>query len=218
MENYNISSVNYNNIVDKINKFSIVVANYYKIEMQDLRHYHFTKYCEDVLDFTFIEYDFKTKLNNVLAGTTFKQDEIIVICINQNMIESRKNFTRMHEITHAVFHAKGNLNQNFAEYIDKKQYTYQDYRYELEADYGASLLIANDMVINKCLENKLTFEEIKVMLQCSKQALQNRLINYFYFTVKLPYKKAKQIVFDYSFKFNKVLLYEFNLWKFSNIL
>lgn len=218
MNIYNISHTHYNYIKNKILPFTTAVADYFNIDINELRHYHYTKFCQDKLDFTFTEYNFKSKLNDVLAGTTLKQDNIVIICVNGNMIESRKNFTRMHEIIHGVFHGNSQSNQNFAEYLDKKQYTYQDYQYELEADYGASLLIANDMVINECLENKLTFEEIRSMLQCSKQALQNRLINYFYFTVKLPYKKAKQIVFDYSFKFNKVLLYEFNLWKFSNIL
>ena len=130
------------------------------------------------------------------------------------MIESRKNFTRMHEIIHGVFHGNSQSNQNFAEYLDKKQYSKKDIWHELEADFGASLLIANDEALEECLNNKLNFNEISSVLECSKQALRIRLINYFYHTIELPYDKTKKIVDDYQHFHNKVLLYEYSLSKF----
>lgn len=214
MNIYNISHTHYNYIKNKILPFTTTVADYFNVDIKELRHYHYTKFCQDKLDFTFTEYDFKSKLNDVLAGTTLKQDNIVIICVNGNMIESRKNFTRMHEIIHGVFHGNSQSNQNFAEYLDKKQYSKKDIWHELEADFGASLLIANDEALEECLDNKLNFNEISSVLECSKQALRIRLINYFYHTIELPYDKTKKIVDDYQYFHNKVLLYEYSLSKF----
>lgn len=214
MNIYNISHTHYNYIKNKILPFITAVADYFNIDIKELRHYHHTKFCQDKLDFTFTEYNFKSKLNDVLAGTTLKQDNVVIICVNGNMIESRKNFTRMHEIIHGVFHGNSQSNQNFAEYLDKKQYSKKDIWHELEADFGASLLIANDETLEECLDNKLNFNEISSVLECSKQALRIRLINYFYHTIELPYDKTKKIVDDYQYFRNKVLLYEYSLSKF----
>lgn len=214
MNIYNISHTHYNYIKNKILPFITAVADYFNIDIKELRHYHYTKFCQDKLDFTFTEYNFKSKLNDVLAGTTLKQDNVVIICVNGNMIESRKNFTRMHEIIHGVFHGNSQSNQNFAEYLDKKQYSKKDIWHELEADFGASLLIANDETLEECLDNKLNFNEISSVLECSKQALRIRLINYFYHTIELPYDKTKKIVDDYQYFRNKVLLYEYSLSKF----
>lgn len=214
MNIYNISHTHYNYIKNKILPFTAAVADYFNIDIKELRHYHYTKFCQDKLDFTFTEYNFKSKLNDVLAGTTLKQDNVVIICVNGNMIESRKNFTRMHEIIHGVFHGNSQSNQNFAEYLDKKQYSKKDIWHELEADFGASLLIANDEALEECLDNKLNFNEISSVLECSKQALRIRLINYFYHTIELPYNKTKKIVDDYQYFHNKVLLYEYSLSKF----
>lgn len=214
MNIYNISHTHYNYIKNKILPFTTAVADYFNIGIKEVRHYHYTKFCQEKLDFTFTEYNFKSKLNDVLAGTTLKQDNIVIICVNGNMIESRKNFTRMHEIIHGVFHGNSQSNQNFAEYLDKKQYSKKDIWHELEADFGASLLIANDEALEECLDNKLNFNEISSVLECSKQALRIRLINYFYHTIELPYDKTKKIVDDYQYFHNKVLLYEYSLSKF----
>lgn len=214
MNIYNISHTHYNYIKNKILPFITAVADYFNIDIKELRHYHYTKFCQDKLDFNFTEYNFKSKLNDVLAGTTLKQDNVVIICVNGNMIESRKNFTRMHEIIHGVFHGNSQSNQNFAEYLDKKQYSKKDIWHELEADFGASLLIANDEALEECLNNKLNFNEISSILECSKQALRIRLINYFYHTIELPYDKTKKIVDDYQHFHNKVLLYEYSLSKF----
>lgn len=214
MNIYNISHTHYNYIKNKILPFTTAVADYFNIDIKELRHYHYTKFCQDKLDFTFTEYNFKSKLNDVLAGTTLKQNNVVIICVNGNMIESRKNFTRMHEIIHGVFHGDSQSNQNFAEYLDKKQYSKKDIWHELEADFGASLLIANDEALEECLDNKLNFNEISSVLECSKQALRMRLINYFYHTIELPYDKTKKIVDDYQYFHNKVLLYEYSLSKF----
>ena len=214
MNIYNISHTHYNYIKNKILPFTTTVADYFNIDIKEVRHYHYTKFCQEKLDFTFTEYNFKSKLNDVLAGTTLKQDNIVIICVNGNMIESRKNFTRMHEIIHGIFHGNSQSNQNFAEYLDKKQYSKKDIWHELEADFGASLLIANDEALEECLNNKLNFNEISSVLECSKQALRIRLINYFYHTIELPYDKTKKIVDDYQHFHNKVLLYEYSLSKF----
>lgn len=214
MNIYNISHTHYNYIKNKILPFTTEVADYFNIGIKEVRHYHYTKFCQEKLDFTFTEYNFKSKLNDVLAGTTLKQDNNVIICVNGNMIESRKNFTRMHEIIHGVFHGNSQSNQNFAEYLDKKQYSKKDIWHELEADFGASLLIANDEALEECLDNKLNFNEISSVLECSKQALRIRLINYFYHTIELPYDKTKKIVDDYQYFHNKVLLYEYSLSKF----
>lgn len=202
-----VSLREYEKIRNKINIFITKVANYFNISLEELRYYHYIQYCKQVLNFYFTSFSFKSRLNNLLLGNTIKYDGLVIISTNKNILVTRQVFTTMHEIIHGVFHIE--YSNSFADVLDKKQYNNDDIKYEIEADIGASLLIANDNVIISMLDNKLSFNAMKEALYCSANALTIRLINFLIYNYYISKEKAIKIVNKFRYK-NRLI---FNIHK-----
>ncbi|MBF0846569.1 hypothetical protein IR145_03690, partial [Streptococcus danieliae] len=97
-----------------------------------------------------------------------------------------------------VFHKN---NSTFAS-IGKGVYSDESKLEELEANIGASLLMANDSIIEELLERKYTFVEMCNTLEMSRKALHTRLINYVQYDLEFSNNVAKNIVYQFRYGIN----------------
>lgn len=137
----------------------------------------------------------------VVDGVTRLIDGRLVTIINRSKPIKRTNFTTMHELYHAIEHYEYDLNGNpFADKIVDTEIK------ELQADIGASYLMANDIAVEFCITNKFTFNEMKDRFDFSAPALHSRLINYVEFTLQRGKDEAKEIVYQFRYKDSNFLL------------
>ena len=109
-----VDRLSYFSILEKLNDFISEVARYFFIKKYQLRWYHYREFCEQEKNFIFGGFEFNHISRDKMAGSMIYSDNTVAIGYNTNMIQSRQNFTQMHEINHALFDLKPDIPfQNF---------------------------------------------------------------------------------------------------------
>lgn len=137
----------------------------------------------------------------IVDGATRLVGDKLITFINRDKPAKRTNFTIMHELYHAIEHYDYDLN---GKPCDDK--IIDEHTKELQADIGASYLMANDVAVEFCITNKFTFNEMKDRFDFSAPALHSRLINYVEFTLQRGKDEAKEIVYQFRYKDSNFLL------------
>ena len=197
----------YFRVCRKMDSFIEDVAQYYNVDVHELKHYHYVKYCEEVLGYEFHPMIVgKHSRNKLWANITFVDDFAIILYNKSTNNRGRVHYSISHEISHAVLEHHKNGTQVFAEMVDAGNYSEDERIIEYEANIGASLLMLNDKALEKCIEYDLTFFSICNKFQMSYKALEVRLYNYFKFNYECRDYLANRIA--ESFRRGEITLSE----------
>ena len=127
-------------------------------------------------------------------------DNTVAIGYNTNMIQSRQNFTQMHEINHALFDLKPDVPfQNFFDLLKEDGYNKEENIQEVKADIGASLFMISDEALIYSIEKKTSFSDLQDIFEISKMALEIRLKNFLVYNLDMYYKNAQVLIEKYKF-------------------
>lgn len=193
-----VYTYHYIEIYFKILSFINEIAEYYDIQIKNVRHYHIKNYCIDVLQY---DIAYSTKKGSI-AGLTLISEQLVAIVINanKNVHKERQTFSLMHEIAHTILHIDENSEtQQFASVRNSLNHyeNNEKIEQEIEADICASILMINDDALIEQLKKKKTFEELKQIFNTSHSATQTRLTNFLIYTASYPYQKARELLSSY---------------------
>lgn len=76
------------------------VAYYSSKNIEQVKCFDIEKYVKEVEDVEFVEYTFQKRLRRRMLGSTSKVYNEVIITTNKELMLERKNFTKMHEVTH----------------------------------------------------------------------------------------------------------------------
>ncbi|HAP4707858.1 TPA: toxin, partial [Enterococcus faecalis] len=79
------------------------VANYYGIELKELRWKHYKDYMIDVENVDIIPYSFGDVSRKIFSGNIIKFHDKCGISYNPTMVKGRQNFSILHESAHYFF-------------------------------------------------------------------------------------------------------------------
>ncbi len=181
------------------------VACYSSKNIEQVKCFDIEKYVKEVEDVEFVEYTFQKQLRRRMLGSTSKVYNEVIITTNKELMLERKNFTKMHEITHYYIDIP-TINSNthtFSDMILENGYFPEDYPKEYRANICASMLMANTQALHFALKNFCTFEEVAQYFFMSKAALQNRLIEHLIYINNCTPCYAKSLFNDYYFNDGK---------------
>lgn len=187
------------------NKLIKEVAYYSSKNIEQVKCFDIEKYVKEVEDVEFVEYTFQKQLRKRMLGSTSKVYNEVIITTNKELMLERKNFTKMHEVTHYYIDIpKINSNTHtFSDMILENGYFPEDYPKEYRANVGASMLMANTQALHFALKNFCTFEEVAQYFFMSKAALRNRLIEHLIYINNCTPCYAKSLFNDYFFNDGK---------------
>lgn len=169
------------------------VCKHCGIEAKDMRWHHVVEYLNETKQVIFINHDFSV---DFFGGKTQKSDDNILITLNTNdsIINGRKHFTAMHEVTHAFLHIDQSTSPLYLRDVNTLS---KDYK-EVQADLGASeLMLPREALIAACAKNK-SFYDMCYVFDCSYGALYLRLLNYLVFELRLKKGVALQLLSAYK--------------------
>ena len=181
------------------------VSNYFDLPPSKLRHTHFREYCELALGFEFhpniTGYISQRKLEAFIQFTEVGP----MIMYNPNARNTgRVNWSISHEICHALLEHNKTGTQVFSQLINEGGYSYEDKELELEANFGASILMMNTQALEHFIGKECPFNNLCFEFCMSYAALSNRLINYLMFHHGFSYNAANKVV--ELFKYNEITL------------
>ncbi len=175
-----------------------VVANYYRIEIIQLKWTHFYNFCSDVLRVHFIKFPLGEELSKHLSGCIVPINGIVTIAYNSNMIINRRFFTICHEIVHRFCDMKDLQNaRSFEDYLKLTSIDPKEDFIEYRANVGAGLLMCNDDSLTLQLYSGKSFEQLREYFYMSKSAMYFRLTEYVIYTVKVNPYNAQNLVRNY---------------------
>lgn len=194
-------SINYD-LYDQATKDTYMVlnevANYYKIEIIQLKWTHFYNYCENVLLVCYEKIHFSEKLGKILSGSIVNLYGVKIISYNGKMSFERRYFTICHEIIHCFLDLDKNENgRGFQDYIDKKNYDPNQDFVEYRANVGAGLMMCNNDSLSIQLYSGKNFHQLREFFYMSKAAMYYRLIEYVVYQVGVSPYEAKGVVNNY---------------------
>lgn len=185
----------YFEIMNKIEKFMFKVADYFELSFEELKHYHYRIYCQQVLGYEFHPIITGKYSKEKLSANINFSDDIAIIVYNPNVkSRGRINYSISHEISHAIMEHYKNGTQTFAELVNEGNYSPEEKVIEYEANVGASLLLLNDYALKDCINSCLTFRQIAHKFEMSYQALTVRLCNYLKFNHECTDYNSKKVV------------------------
>ncbi|MBF0779787.1 MULTISPECIES: ImmA/IrrE family metallo-endopeptidase [unclassified Granulicatella] len=172
----------YEKISIKVHEFMYTVAEYFNLPLESLRHFHYQQYCIEVYDFEIHKLSMGRISQKKFWANITIVDNSAIICYNGNSTNiGRINYSIAHEINHFILGHYLDGTQFFAELVDKSSYTQQDIPKELEANIGASLLMANDDALEYHINLSMNFKSLCHEFQMSYAALRMRLVNFLTF-------------------------------------
>nr|DAK33494.1 MAG TPA: IrrE N-terminal-like domain [Caudoviricetes sp.] len=195
-----VDRLSYFGILEKLNDFISEVARYFFIKKYQLRWYHYREFCEQEKNFIFGGFEFNHISKDKMAGSMIYSDNTVAIGYNTNMIQSRQNFTQMHEINHALFDLKPDIPfQNFFDLLKEDGYNKEENIQEIRADIGASIFMISDEALIYNIEKKTSFSDLQDIFEISKMALEIRLKNFLVYNLDMYYKNAQVLIEKYKF-------------------
>ncbi|OTO53037.1 ImmA/IrrE family metallo-endopeptidase [Enterococcus faecium] len=196
-----ISEELYFEAADLANELSEEVGYYCSKKMEHVKCYDIESYVNEVENVEFIDYDFKDNLSKKMLGSITKVHGEIIIITNQHLMLERKNFTKMHEIIH-YYRDVPYLGEShaFSDMILEDTYLPEDYKKELRANIGASILMANDRALPYALKKFRNFDEVANYFFLSKAALRKRILQYLEFTGGYSSEEAYRLFKKYYYR------------------
>lgn len=203
-----VNKEDYFNILESLKDFTDGVKSYFGIEKKELRWYHYKEYCENEKGYIFDGFEFKKSVSHKMGGNTMVLDDnTILISYNTNVLQTRQNFTQMHEIYHANFDIKlYSKGQNFYNLIQSNGYTSDEQILELKADLGASILMVSDEALIDNIIRGYSFSELCDIFEISKSALELRIKNFLIFNLDLSFFQANILIEKYKLKNDSKIL------------
>ncbi|MDT2743978.1 ImmA/IrrE family metallo-endopeptidase [Enterococcus asini] len=130
----------------------------------------------------------------VFSGFVKKMDDFFILFVNDS-IESveRKNFTFCHELYHYLHHFGIGLGDEFNDLISESHYSEKLDPIELEANYGASLMMCSDEALLYGLAHQWSSYDFFKNMRMSSSAIKSRIVNYLRFNCGIPKERAKSL-------------------------
>ncbi|EOI00719.1 hypothetical protein UAY_01822 [Enterococcus moraviensis ATCC BAA-383] len=180
-------------IIDKI-------ANYYGLELKDLRWNHFKDYAIDVENIEIIPYRFGEVLTEHLSGNIIRFDNNYGISFNSLMNYGRQRFSILHELGHFYFDMdQSKASQSFSDLLEGNGYSEEDFPKEARANVFASLTMINNEALKECFRKNMSFEDITVEFGTSKAALYVRIFDFLTKLYMLNPSIARQALNNYRY-------------------
>lgn len=186
------------------------VADYYGIELKDLRWDHYRDYAIDVEDIDVVSYRFGEVASKYLSGNIMNFFGNYGISYNPFMVEGRQRFSILHELGHYYFDMdKSKTTQSFSDLLDGNGYSVEDAPKEDRANIFASLALINNEALKDCFRNRMSFVQICEEFEISHAALYVRLYDFLTKLFMLNHSLARQAVnqYRYSGSIDKIYFY-----------
>ena len=183
------------------------VANYYGIELKELRWKHYKDYMIDVENVDIIPYSFGDVSRKIFSGNIIKFHHKCGISYNPTMVKGRQNFSILHESAHYFFDMnKECKSQSFSDLITGKGYTSEDEPKEIRANIFASLALINNEALKECLKKQMSFRQICEEFEMSAAALHVRLYDFLTKIFLLNPCLARSAINQYRYNYNSTKL------------
>lgn len=176
------------------------VADYYRLELKDLRWDHYRDYAIDVENIKIVPYGFGHVSSKLLSANILKMGDAVGISYNTSMVDGRQRFSILHEIGHFFFDLnQEEYRQGFSELLNGSGYSEEDMPREQRANVFASLAMANNEALRECLKNGMSFSKMCNEFQLSNAALYVRLFDLLTKLFRLNPNIARQAVNSYRY-------------------
>ncbi|MEI5994777.1 ImmA/IrrE family metallo-endopeptidase [Candidatus Enterococcus mansonii] len=176
------------------------VANYYGLELKDLRWDHYRDYAIDVENIKIVPYGFGHISSKLLSANILKMGDAVGISYNTSMVDGRQRFSILHEIGHFFFDLnQEEYRQGFSELLNGSGYSEEDMPREQRANVFASLAMANNEAIKDCLKSGMSFSKMCNEFQLSNAALYVRLFDFLTKLFMLNPNIARQTLNNYRY-------------------
>lgn len=190
-DSFEITSTFYFENHTKIQPFINHTLQYFKLNKEDVRWYHYKIFCEKILKFQFVIYPHQGILSRKIAGSLLVENGNYLISYNANMNSGRQHFSCMHEIKHALFDVKSNIpSQSFSDLLVKGGYSKEELVIEQGANICASLLMCSDEALLFGMSQKWNSKSFMDNFEMSKQAVWYRVKNYLQFNLEIPESRS----------------------------
>nr|DAK44802.1 MAG TPA: IrrE N-terminal-like domain [Caudoviricetes sp.] len=191
-----ITRTQYFEMINSIKPFITQVMNNFYLNEKELRYYNYFDFCENVLGYSFVEVPISGKLKKLLAGSVLYENGMIAIGCNSSMVPGRKNFTKLHEITHAQVDIDVNncVSQNFTDVLTNRGYNSSDQFREIRADICSSYMLITDSALKEAFRDKYSVENFMDDFGITLPALKLRLKNYLVFNINLHPRYAEKLI------------------------
>lgn len=186
------------------------VANYYGIELKELRWKHYKDYMIDVENVDIIPYKFGEVSRKIFSGNIIRLHDQCGISYNSTMVKGRQNFSILHESAHYFFDMnKDCKSQSFSDLLSGKGYSDEDAPKELRANIFASLALINNEALKECFRNQMSFCQICDEFEMSAAALYVRLYDFLTKFILLNQSLARTAInqFRYNYDPSKLISY-----------
>lgn len=174
-------------------------ADFYDIEVKDVKNFHIKKFVEEDQLAVYVEHNFKPPLNRIMLGSTQLVEGVIVLAVNKLTMVERRFFSEMHETIHAYCDPiKENNGRAFSDLLMEEGYLPEDEFIERRANIGAGILMANDEALIFGINKFGNFIHTANFFFMSKGAFRNRLRSYLVFERNCTPQYAYQLVQKYE--------------------
>lgn len=174
-------------------------ADFYDIEVKDVKNFHIKKFVEEDKLAVYVEHNFKPPLNRIMLGSTQLVEGVIVLAVNKLTMVERRFFSEMHETIHAYCDPiKENNGRAFSDLLMEEGYLPEDEFIERRANIGAGILMANDEALIFGINKFGNFIHTANFFFMSKGAFRNRLRSYLVFERNCTPQYAYQLVQKYE--------------------
>lgn len=200
----------YFKVLEKMKNFIMLVSFRLNIPLENLNCEHIQKYCEEYLGYCYAGFNFSDLATGYIKGSIIKKDNEIVIGynINPKIPQEQQNFTKMHETSHSLQHIDSDIYfQQFSEISGLNGYHEEEKILEVEADFGASILLINDWALyTAVVDLKMRFYDIVHKFFISATALKLRIKNFLVYNCDCTEYAAEIFVINYI-KYNEDYVY-----------
>lgn len=167
--------------------------------IESIKWWHYRDYSDKFQNLISIQKATSDSSKKVFSGFIRKMNEFYILFVNDSISQvGRKNFTFCHEFYHFLFHFGLGLGNEFNDLISEGNYSEKLDPIELEANYGASLMMCNDEALLYGLAYQWTVNDFCMYMGMTPSAVKFRLINYLKFNCGIPEKRARNLAGAYT--------------------
>lgn len=166
---------------------------------ESIKWWHYRDYSQKFQNLISMKESTSDSSKKVFSGFIRKIDEFYILFVNDSISqEGRKNFTFCHEFYHFLYHFGLGLGNEFNDLISEGNYSEKLDPIELEANYGASLMMCNDEALLYGLAYQWTVNDFCQHMRMTPSAVKFRLINFLKFNCGVPEERARNLAGAYT--------------------
>lgn len=173
------------------------IGAYYHVDIADIRWKHFVGLLQQKYGVEIIGYsEFTGNLDRIFAGSLLVQGNDAIIGYNSSSRQplGRRHFTVVHEGVHYFDDAVTNApSQSFSDIAEHDDYTPEEQLQENHANYTASLLMCNDIALERALYSDCDCSDIEAEFQMTNKAVMTRITNYLNYNLNIPRNVAYRL-------------------------